>query len=442
MQSRQSSISAGAVRRASLSLASALTVFLLALPARALQPLEVFVAAAGQHNPDALEAQANLESGAAQSDLALARVLPGITVRGSYTRNQYDALIDFNGQQITIVPLNQRDAVATLTVPLLDLAGFERTAAARTSARAAKDQLASTRLQVEAEVAQGYYQLVANLSLVAASQKALEVSRENLRLSQNRYDAGVAPQLDLDRARADLELQNQQVSAAALQVALASRALSSLSGVEPDAAAAAPLADDLHAEAPLPQAEENLERLPSVVAAAGNLRAAEQQLDAQRLTLVPTVTGNFFERATNAPGFTGHAFSWQAVLSLNWALDFTIPAGLKVQSAARSAASARELRARLAARDAIHRQWQTVAASIARSRSARAGFEAATQAARSASNRYQAGTATQLELLQAQRDAFAADVSRIQADADLVNARAQLRLATGVSLLPKSEAVK
>jgi len=48
---------------------------------------------------------------------------------------------------------------------------------------------------------------------------------------------------------------------------------------------------------------------------------------------------------------------------------------------------------------------------------------------------YRAGTATQLDLLQAQRDAFRAEVTRIQDDANLLNSRAQLRLAAGHSLL-------
>jgi len=37
--------------------------------------------------------------------------------------------------------------------------------------------------------------------------------------------------------------------------------------------------------------------------------------------------------------------------------------------------------------------------------------------------------------LHAQREAFIADVNRIQADAELANARAQLRLASGRSLV-------
>jgi outer membrane protein TolC len=76
-----------------------------------------------------------------------------------------------------------------------------------------------------------------------------------------------------------------------------------------------------------------------------------------------------------------------------------------------------------------------VLANIAQSRSARAGRDASVHAAEQARVQYQAGTATQLDLLQAQRDAFRAEVTRIQNDANLLNARAQLRLAAGRSLV-------
>jgi outer membrane protein TolC len=76
-----------------------------------------------------------------------------------------------------------------------------------------------------------------------------------------------------------------------------------------------------------------------------------------------------------------------------------------------------------------------VLADIAQSRSARAGRDASVHAAEQARVQYRAGTATQLDLLQAQRDAFRAEVTRIEDDANLLNARAQLRLSAGQSLL-------
>ena len=418
-----------------------LAIALLSWPSFALQPLNAFVTSALDRNPDVLEAKANALQQGAQADVALGHVLPGIAARGSYTRNQYDSILDltaFGAGVTTIVPLNQWDAAATVTVPLIDAAGWARTSAAKTSAQSADLQLAAARLAMEAQVAQDYYQLVANLAVAAAARQALDASQENLRLTRNRVEAGVAQGLDADRAVADVEAQNQQVSNAELQVLLAARALESTSGLAPDASQVMALADDLHAEPPLPSFEDAFERLPSVAASAAGTEAADEQARVQRFSLLPSLSGSFAEHGTTASGFVGHDWTWQAVLALSWNLDLTSFAGIRSQDAAADAARAREQRTRLAAHDAIYREWQSVAAGIARSRSARAGQAAAAHAAQQARDRYEAGTVVQLDLLQAQRDAFAAEVARIQADADLINARAQLRLAAGHPLTERS----
>src|SRR5256885_2876953 len=274
-------------------IAAALFVLLVlySLPSLALQPVEAFVAGARQRNPDAIEARANLAQQEAQADSTLGRVLPGISARGSYTRNQYSSAIDIAppGQQpVTVVPSDQWDGSATLRVPLIDLAGFQRVSAAKTSAQAAALKLEATRLQVEGQVVQDYYQVVANLALVTASSAALDVSRESLRLAQARYQAGSAAVLEVDRARADLEQQVQQLAAAELQVALAARALESASGIEPDLSSVVRLSDDLHPEAGLETFEDGLSRLPAVAAATASTNAAEKQADAQRLALAPS----------------------------------------------------------------------------------------------------------------------------------------------------------
>ena len=431
------SIPAILVRRTGMTLRPLImgALVLCSLPAFALQPVDEFVASSVRHNPDVLEARANALQQRARSDVALGRVLPGVSARGAYTRNQYDARVSLGpGQTVTLVPIEQWDGSATITIPLIDLAGWARVSAARTVAKVTDLQLASARLSIEAQVAQDYYQLVANLALLEAARQALDVSQENLRLARSRHDAGVAQVLDVERAIADVELQKQQVSGAELQVSLASRALESDSGLRPDPAGVAPLSDDLHPEPPLSTFVERLESLPLVASSAEAVRAADREAQAQRLAILPSIGASFSERGTTAPGFVGNEWSWQAMIGFTWSFDLTTVAGIRVQDAAADAARARQLRARLTAGDAIHRQWETVAAGIARSQSARAGQVAAARAAEQARNRYRAGTVTQLDLLQAQRDAFGADVTRIQADADLVNARAQLRIASGRSL--------
>src|SRR5258708_6423025 len=220
------------------------TAVFAAAPSVALQPLEAFVAAARERNPDALEARANLAQQSAQADVALGSRLPGISARGTYTRNQYQSQITLPAQitlpgssTTTLVPFNQWDGSATLTVPLVDLAGFRRVEAANTNVEAATQQLAATRLQVESQTAQDYFQLVADRALIAAAENALEVSRESLRLADARRQAGTATGLDVDRARADVENQVQQLASARLQTSLAARALESTTGIAPDTSA-------------------------------------------------------------------------------------------------------------------------------------------------------------------------------------------------------------
>src|SRR5436853_3552297 len=176
-------------------------------PSLALQPVETFLAGARERNPDELEARATALQQQGQALSALGRVLPGMSANGSYTRNQYSSAITLAqpgqpAQTTTLLPRDQWDGSVTLTVPLIDLAGFRRVSSANASARAAAYQLDAAWLQVQAQVAQDYYQLIADFALVAASHAALDVSREGLTLAEARLRAGAAGVLEVDRARA------------------------------------------------------------------------------------------------------------------------------------------------------------------------------------------------------------------------------------------------
>ena len=132
-------------------------------------------------------------------------------------------------------------------------------------------------------------------------------------------------------------------------------------------------------------------------------------------------------------GFGGHKVAWALALTASWRLDLVGINGARAAGAAADVAKTREDKARQSTRDKVHDAWQQVRAQIAKSRAARAQAKASTHAAQLAGESYAAGAATQLDLIQAQRDAFGAEVARIQADADLVYARANLRLQAGTA---------
>src|SRR5215470_10172646 len=99
--------------RASTRIALAAAALALPVGAQALQPLEAFIQSARQRSPDNDEARANLDQQKSQADVALGRVLPGLSARGSYTRNQYSGSITVPTdaaappRTITITPYDQ-----------------------------------------------------------------------------------------------------------------------------------------------------------------------------------------------------------------------------------------------------------------------------------------------------------------------------------------------
>jgi outer membrane protein TolC len=426
-----------------LKLFLAIVGLVAAARATALQPLESFLRGARTAATENAESRAARREARADSDAALGRALPGVSLRGTYTRNQFETTLRLPGaggsdREVTITPRDQLDGAATLEVPLVDLSSFARIGSARTLAAAAARQEASTGLEVESRVSQDYHQLVANLALVAAAGRALDVARSSLRTAERRHDAGAVTRLDVDRARAEVERNVQQLASAELQVSLAARSLASRTGIAPVLEGEPRLEDDLHEEAPLEAFQVPDARIPAVDAATRRRLASEQEARAAQLTLVPSLAATLTGYATDAEGLAGRDRWWQGVVALTWRFDLTTVAAIRAQQAAADGARAREERTRLAARDAIHAAWQAVRTDLARSRSARIQAEVSARAAALALERYDAGEATQLDLLQAQRDAFAADAARIQADADLVNARGQLRIASGESLVAEA----
>src|SRR5215472_11285545 len=92
---------------------------LAASPAVALQPLDVFIAAARERNPDAQQARANLAEQNAAADFSLGKQLPGLSARGAYNRKQYEVQLRLPvppEQTILIQPHDQWVGSATLTV--------------------------------------------------------------------------------------------------------------------------------------------------------------------------------------------------------------------------------------------------------------------------------------------------------------------------------------
>jgi outer membrane protein TolC len=353
-----------------------------------------------------------------------------------YTKNQYEAVATIplgNGQTktATITPEYQRDAVFTVSVPLVDVGAWQRIRAANRTTEAADARATATLRDVEGSVGKAYFQVLASESVHASAQRSLETQKKNVAFVETRRAAGVASELDARRAQAEVERAKQDVAEAVYQVTTARRALETASGLSPEPGAP-PLADDLRAEAPLAELLSVPEdALPDVIAAQRETKAQETVARATRAGLLPTLSVAGTERFTNATGFSGQTSSYQIVATAQVKLDGSVYVQARSQDAAAVAARAREEKARRAAQDRIFNAHARVTAQLDKARSARSQVAASELAADLARQRYQAGTANFIDVSIAERDLFAADVARIQADADLAYARLDLRLAAG-----------
>lgn len=404
-------------------------------PARAgaLQPIEVFYEGARTQNFDAREQLATSEQRDWEADAALGRLLPSFTARGTYQRNQYETAITLPGSadSIVIVPKNQWDGLLQLDVPILDLASYHRHQQSKRLAEASKVQSEVTGAEVTRAVARAYYSFVGSSALAVSARHSLQMAEENLAFVSIRREAGAALELDVERARANVERAKQDVADADLLQITAARNLETISGASP-----MPVndfvEDDLHDEGALQPwldakstPTQRAQRLLNEAAVAGE-RAAKS-------SLLPTLSANAQERFTNATGFSGRSSVYVLQAVLQWKLDYGTYATAKAQNFANQVQQIRNERAQRGEQDAIFDAYQRVATGLSKSASARAQARAAEKAAELANDRYRAGVLTQLDVTQSQRDAFQAQASRIQADADLAYARVALRTAAGKS---------
>jgi outer membrane protein TolC len=414
------------------------TALVLALPAltsarsaSALQSIDEFVTSAKGRNLDNREAKATADQRGEESRQAWSKLGPSLSAKATYTRNQYPVTVMTAAGTVTITGTDQLDGVFTLNVPLVDVGSWERIGGAVATADAARVRAQATGLDVEKAVVRAYYQVVAVEATLAAAERALATSQESQAIVATRREAGSASELDTERARAEVARQRQVVASAEQSRAVARRSLESLTGLTPAEGASALPDDPLADEPALAALEPGVAQLPAVRAAALDARAADKSEGAAWAALAPTVAASATERLTSATGFSGRVGSWALAVSATWNVDLSTYYAAKGQSSARALAEVREKRAEQGARDDLHSAWQEVRADLARVRAARAEAEASARAARLAKERYQAGAATQLDVQQADRDAFSGEVARIQAQADLAYARASVRLGSG-----------
>jgi outer membrane protein len=158
------------------------------------------------NRPELKTAKAQIDAARAQLSGARAGFLPTFSATGAY------------GGATNDPPLHEAWSIAGTFSWNLFQGFFSTYQVKETQAlvQQAQANYDTTELQVRLDVEQAYSNVVAAAEAVAATDKAAESARENLRLAQGRYDAGVGTILDLTTAQSDLtNAEGNQVQALA-----------------------------------------------------------------------------------------------------------------------------------------------------------------------------------------------------------------------------------
>lgn len=397
--------------------------------------LQKLISAALEHNRDLRIAVARVDEARALAGIARADRFPTLDVNLQQQAAKVPGDLNTSGQ-----PVISRRYDANLGVAAFELDFWGRVASLETAARASffASEFAqrSFRLSLIADVASAFYsfaELAARLQLAEATLKSRADSR---RLIEQRRDVGLATDLDFLAADGAYQSARAEVANLARQWAAAENALRLLVGNEIGAVQPAPTFTLPEIAVGLP-ADVLLNR-PDVLAAEQKLIAANANIGAARAAFLPkimlTATAGTASRALSGL-FGGGSGAWSFVPLLKWPLF----------DAGRNEANVdlAEVRKHIAVAEyekAIQQAFREVADLLA----ARAHYAAQLQALEAAEQaqtirlkrveqRHLGGVSSYLELLDAQREQFAAQQAVLATRRALAAAAAGFYKATGGS---------
>lgn len=389
--------------------------------------LEPLLEEALARNQDLAAAVARVDEARALLAQADAAFYPSVDANASRSRSLSSAA---TGTLPPGVPRERNDYRATLDVAYeIDLWGRLRGAAqaARADLLAGEAARETVRITLAAEVAKGYFALRALDAQVDATRRTLALRESALALQKKRYGGGLISEFDYRQLEAEAAATRAQLPPLERDRELQETALAVLLGRSPKQIMEAGIAGIPDAEpemqapaVPAGMPSELLLRRPDLIEAEQRLVAANARVAVARSAYFPSITLTGYlgtEAAALRNLFGGAAGIW----GIAAAVAQPILSGGRLE-ALREGAEARERQALARYQAAIQNAFREVRAALAAQARARESFEAQGERARSlaaalklARLRYENGLASQLDVIDAERNLLAAEIARYEA---------------------------
>ena len=393
---------------------------------------EQAIALARKNNRTIKVDRANLAAAQTQTETAWSALLPTLAAQGKYTHNyaQFEfpftmMTTDAAGNTVTtmkkllIQPKEQLDGVINATTPVIAPAAWAGLKSVDANVRSAEANFAAQEATLLVQVGESFLAAAGTDELVEARHSSVTVARATLKDAEVRLAAGSVTKVDVDRAQFTVVRTEQQEREALTQREQAYRTLGTLlqSKGRFKVSTSFPTA-------PMPDPNDvqlALKLRPEFRALEEQAKASEQEANARAWQWAPTISAFGNARKFNYDNFGFNRYSWAVGGQLDWLLfDGGNRDALRHQANAQAAA-AREQAAVFA--DRVRDDLANTSSDL---RTKQQGVQAAQQAVALSTEslelirtQYTAGTATQLDLLQAQDALITAEVSLAQSRFDL-----------------------
>lgn len=423
------------------------------------------------HNRDLRSARESLTIANASVAEARAALMPTVSAEGRYTHNYKE--VDFNPEDlfaptyglaetiastsndaqaaairqnvagirqafadtspVVIQKGEQLDGSINASLPLIAPASWYGLAAANRGRDATEAQYQVTEASVLLGVAQAYFAAAGTDELVVARKEGVTVATETFDVAKARVAAELANQVESTRAETALVRAKQDLAEAENARGAAYRSLATLLGTK---------------EAITVQTAKGLPGEPGAVdALVGSAHAHRPELNAEQATIAeadarvkasgwrwsPTLSAFGNAHVGNYAGFSGDKYGWAVGLSLDWLM---FDGGVRDAQRHVAEAQRRAAQTRLEVlNDTVSDEVANAHGSLETKRKGVAAAERSVELARETLRliraQYDAGTAKQLDVLQAQDGLVAAEVSLAQSHFDVSLAELQLQRAAG-----------
>ena len=380
------------------------------------------------HNANLLLAIARVDEARAQLGYTQSNQAPGVDATLGRSRNESSLR---TGTLPPGAPRERNNYRAALNVSYeLDLWGRLRslTDAARAELLATEAARETVRIALAADVVQAYFALRSLDQQVAVTRRTIAARVEGIALQQKRFDAGVISGFELAQLQSELAgveaqlpvLERRRLQTETALGVLLGRTPQEIFAISGERSGAPAAGDPAPVVVPAGLPSDLLLRRPDIVRAEQNMIAANTRIEAARVSLFPSISLTGFlgtESAAMRDLFTGPAGIW----SLAAGLAQPIFQGGRLRAGV-GIAEARERQALLQYQQSIQSAFKEVRDALDGQTLARQQFDAESRRVQSSREnlrlarlRFDNGVASQLDVLDAERNLLGAELN--QADA-------------------------